>query len=89
MRLHARPRVHAEARLRRMPSSGEGRGSLNERLSLLVESGKPLVDLAGVRSDLGSEDHGRATRDDPEVAAYCDDATWMASSASLALVLAA
>ena len=24
-------------------SSGEGRGSLNERLSLLVESGKPLV----------------------------------------------
>ncbi len=37
-------------------SSGEGRSPLNERLSLLVESGKPLIDLAGVRSDLGPQD---------------------------------
>ena len=70
-------------------SSGEGRGSLNERLSLLVESGKAARRLAGVRSDLGTQDLGGADRHDSEVARYCDDATRMASSASLALVLAA
>ncbi len=49
-------------------SSGEGRGSLNERLSLLVDIRQADDHLPGLGPDVGSEDLRGTDGDDPEVA---------------------
>ena len=88
IRLDMSLEVHPETRLRQCV---ERRGSgVAQRTAVAAgRIGKAPGRLAGIRSDVGSEDLNRADRDDPEVALYCDDATRIASSASLAFVLAA